>query len=261
MPSLKGYSRMSTKTNRDPNPNPSKEERIVDLLRRLACANNQDETDQIHAELRAVTGVELEGGLSRWLNWYIEQHLGIHSVLEVLTGRDPALISGESTSAFSDGDIFLRPEYNWCALERIDNRDDMIKLRQVYSDLESPLQIEEEGAFSFARITGLSDDEMEFFRNKSLTEVLFSENVHMEHLRILKDYGKMMMLPVLPSATQRAGAIVYAAAIAQALTHFDIKISTLSYQSLAESLENLMDRPYLVESYAKLFQNALKKCR
>ncbi|MBN1257969.1 MAG: hypothetical protein JXA52_09725 [Planctomycetes bacterium] len=250
---------MGTKTNK--HPKPGREERIVDLLRRLAATDDQEESKEIHAELAAVTGVELEGGLSRWLNWYIEEHLGIHSVLEVLTGRDPSIISGESTAAFSDGDIFLRPEYNWCALERIDNRDDMIKLRQVYSDLESPIQIEEEGAFSFARLTGLSADEMEYFRNKSLSEVLFDENTHMEHLRVLKDYGKIMMLPVLPSATQRSGAIVYAAAIAQALTRFDIKISTLTYQSLAESLENLVDRPYLVESYTNLFKNALKKCR
>lgn len=239
-----------------------KEGQLVQLLRQLAGARGGDEEETLLEQLREQTGQDLEGGLRNWLSWYFEDHLGIRPVIGILTGQEVWQEEREeSEPVLLDGDVFVRPEYNWCAIERIHNRDDMVKLRQLYSDLEMPVRIDAEGPFSFVRLTGLSDDELEYFRGRSISEAIFAQEVRMSHLRALKDYGKLMMMPVLPSATQRAGAIIYAAAIAKALVHFDTKISSLSYQTLTESLGSLIERPYIVESYLKLFRDALEKCR
>jgi hypothetical protein len=236
-----------------------REEHLVALLRRLALAEEEQELRLLRQELREVTGEAIEGGLSRWLAWYLEDHLGIRPALAVRLGEEER--TGEAAgAAMLEDEVFVHPEYNWCALERVTNRDDMVKLRQLYADLEGRLRIDAAGPFSFQRLTGLADEELEFFRGKSPSECLFAEEVRVGHLRVLKEYGKLMMVPVLPSATQRAGAVIYAAAIAQALVRFNTKISSLSYQSLAESLESLLERPYVVESYARLYRQALERC-
>jgi hypothetical protein len=236
-----------------------KEGELVRLLRRFAEAEDAGETEDVRRKLRDATGEEIAGGLNKWLAWYLEDHLGIRPVLEVLTGHEPAPAGDGEPSERRDEPVFMRPEYNWCALERVRNRDDMTKLRHVYTDLETPLSVHEDGPFSFRRLTGLSAEELAYFHNRSLSDALFDAEVQLTHLRLLKDYGKLMMMPVLPNPTQRAGAILYAASIAQALVRFQTKISSLSYQHLAESLRNLVDRPYVVERYATLFRTALEK--
>ncbi|MFW5856725.1 MAG: hypothetical protein ACOCX4_02520 [Planctomycetota bacterium] len=239
--------------------NAEREGRLALLLQQLARSDEGEEAALI-GELRELSGADVDGGLSRWLQWYLEEHLGIRPVLDILVGRDPQPREGESGPALLDEQVFTRPEYNWCAIERVKNRDDMVKLRQLYLDLETPPALQAGGPFGFARLTGLAEDELTYYRGKTLTECLFDDAVQVAHLRVLKDYGKMMMMPVLPSATQRAGAVLYAASIAQALVRFDTKISSLSYQHLSESLESLLERPYVVETYARLFRAALDAC-
>lgn len=236
-----------------------KEGRIALLLRELAKAEREEDRLPIVEALREATQQNFGPELSKWLAWYLEDHLGMKNAIGILTGRSPGEVEEEPES-HADEIIFDRAEYNWCALEKIKNKDDMIKLRMLYRDLETPIQTDVDGPFSFRRLTGLDEDELAFFRGKSIGRAIFDEGVQVRHLRVLKDYGKLMMMPVFPSATQRAGAIIYAAAISQALVRFDTKITSLSFKDLSESFPNLLDRPYLVDSFVRLFQEALAKC-
>jgi len=179
-----------------------------------------------------------------------------------LFGRTPEIVDEDrGNNLLGEEIVFERAEYNWCALERIKNKDDMLKLRMLYSDLEAPIKIDEEGPFSFRRLSGVDEEDLSYFAGKSISQSLFDDQVQVRHLRILKDYGKMMMMPLFPSATQRAGTILYAASISQALVLFDSKVTSLSYKDLMESLPGLLERPYIVDSYARLFRDAMEKCR
>jgi hypothetical protein len=242
------------------------EGRIASLLRQLGHAEREEDREPLAAELRDLTGQNFGTHLGKWLAWYLEDHLGMRNVLSVLSGKTGSNGDEEdpdesmSRSALEEEQVFESAEYNWCALERIKNKDDMVKLRRLYRDLESPIQTRVEGPFGFARLTGQDAESLDFFEGKSISQVLFHEMVQVRHLRVLKDYGKMMMMPVFPSATQRTGAIVYASAISQSLVRFDTKITSLSYKDLTESLPGLLERPYMVESYTRLFREALEKC-
>lgn len=160
-----------------------------------------------------------------------------------------------------DESIFAHPEYNWCALEKITTRDDMEKLRSLYCDLETPLNTEEDGPLTIRRICELPPVECAVFHGQTLRYILFSPSSDLHHLRILKEYGKILMIPAFPATTQRTGALVYTGAIAQALVRFDIKISSLSYQQLAESFHDLLERPYIIRPFESLLTSALKNCR
>ncbi|MCX7934037.1 MAG: hypothetical protein N3A66_02120 [Planctomycetota bacterium] len=239
-----------------------REGRLAILLRDLARAESEKEKEARLAELRLLTRMDLGTEVRSWLAWYLEEHLGLRNAVTILTGKEEGE-SGESAalSLLQDEVVFAKAEYNWCAIEKIKNKDDMCKLHMLYSDLESTIQVDVEGPLSFRRLTGLSGEELAYFRGKSISQAIFDEKVEVRHLRVLKDYGKMMMMPLFPSATQRAGAIIYAAAISQALVRFDEKVTSLSYKDIAESFPGLLERPYVVESYRRLFAAALEKCR
>jgi len=237
-----------------------KEGQLVKLLQRLAGAREELEEDVLRARLRELSGEKIDGGLSTWLTWFLEKHLGIEHVLKLLAGYEEPRNEDESSPALTEEAVFTHPEYNWCALEKVKNRDDMLKLRFLYLDLETPLRISDDGPFSFRRLTGLSANELEFFAARPITETIFSDDAGVNHLRVLKDYGKLMMMPALPSSTQRAGAIIYAASIARALVKFDTKITSLTYKQLAESMQGLLSRPYITEAYRELFRAAVEKC-
>jgi hypothetical protein len=234
------------------------EGRISALLRAFGHSESEEERLGIAGRLEELTGVNHGASLGRWLSWYLEEHLEMRGALGIQASNDGEV----GFPSLMDELVFERPEYNWCALERIRTGEDMRKLRMLYTDLETPLAIHTEGPFGFRRLTGLDDGEvLAFFDGKSLSDALFAEAATTRHLKALKDYGKMMMIPLFPSATQRTGAIVYAAAISQALVRFDEKITSLSLKDLSESLPALLGRPYLVERFSELFKAALVKCQ
>jgi len=238
--------------------NLEREGRLAILLRDLACAENAEEKSDRLARLRLLTGMDLGSEVKRWLTWYLEEHLGLRNAVNIIIEQ----AEGEKDIALlQDEVVFGKAEYNWCAIEKIKNKDDMCKLHMLYSDLESPIQVDAEGPLSFRRLTGLGGEELAYFRGKSISQAIFDEKVEVRHLRVLKDYGKIMMMPLFPGATQRAGAIIYAAAISQAMVRFDEKVTSLSYKDIAESFPGLLERPYVVESYRRLFAAALEKCR
>ena len=235
------------------------EGRVAQLLRALARHESEAERRPVIDELQRLTALDFGPNLGKWLGWYLEDHLGMRNAINILLGKTTEQEAAEPV-ALEDEQVFARAEYNWCALERIKNKDEMQKLRMLYSDLESPIQTEAEGPFSFRRLSGADQGDRAFFQGKSISAALFAEDVQVRHLRVLKDYGKMMMMPLFPGATQRTGAIVYAAAISQALVRFDTKVTSLSYKDLTESLPGLLERPYIVKSYSDLFRAALAKC-
>lgn len=239
---------------------PDQEGRLAMCIRELARAESEEGRAPIYEQLHALTGCGHEDTVRHWLQWYVEEHLGFHKAIGILAGLVDAPQEQVSVPLLEE-QVFERAEYNWCALEHITNKDDMLKLRMLYRDLESPLRTSDAGAFSFARLSAADQDDLAFFEGKSLTEALFDPGVQLRHLRTLKNYGKMMMMPVLPSLTQRAGALVYAAAISQGLVRFNTKITSLSFHELAESLPGLLDRPYIIQSYADLFRAALGMCQ
>ncbi|MBN2711046.1 MAG: hypothetical protein JXR97_01230 [Planctomycetes bacterium] len=230
------------------------------LLRRLARCDAENDCHTLIEELRQLTGLDYGPNLGKWLSWYLEEHLGMRNSLAILSGKGVPEYTKNENLPLLEEQVFDRAEYNWCALERIKNKDDMLKLRALYSDLESPILTEAEGSLSFRRLTGADTEDLEFFGGKSISQAIFDDAVMIRHLRLLKDYGKMMMMPLFPSATQRTGAIVYAAAISQALVKFETKITSLSFKDLTESLPGLVERPYVVESYVNLFRTAMEKC-
>ncbi len=234
------------------------EGRISTLLRAFGHSESEEERLEIASRLEGLTGVNHGASLGRWLSWYLEEHLEMRGALGVHPTNDGEV----GFPSLMDELVFDRPEYNWCALERVRTGEDMRKLRMLYTDLETPVSIQAEGPFCFRRLTGVENEEtLAFFDGKSLSEALFTEEATLEHLKALKDYGKMMMIPLFPSATQRTGAILYAGAISQALVRFDEKITSLSLKDLSESLPALLGRPYLVERFSELFKAALVKCQ
>lgn len=234
---------------------------VAQLLSKLSRAESDEERTPFLEELRKLTRLDYGSNVGKWLGWYLEEHLGMRNVIGILSGKTAPEYEGSESAQLMEENVFDRAEYNWCALERINNKDDMYKLRCLYSDLEGAIHTEHEGAFSFQRLTGVDAEDLSYFTGKSVSEAIFDENVQVRHLRVLKDYGKMMMMPLFPSSTQRAGAIIYAASISQALVRHDTKITSLSYQDLAESLPGLLERPYVVERYQTLFRGALEKCK
>jgi len=236
------------------------EGRVARLLRELAASERPSDSHPVVDELRGLTGLDFGANIGKWLGWYLEDHLGMRNAISILLGRASAEVEAPDGANLAEEQVFERAEYNWCAIERIKNKDDMLKLRMLYSDLESPIQVEREGPFSFRRLSGADEEDLRYFQGRSISGSLFDDEVQVRHLRILKDYGKMMMMPLFPGATQRTGAIVYAAAISQALVRFDTKVTSLSFKDLTESLPSLLDRPYIVKSYSDLFRAALEKC-
>ncbi len=232
---------------------------LARLLRDLAHCESEAERRPLLTELVRITGLDLGDNLGKWLGWYLEEHLRMRNAISILLGRTDGEAEGEPEAGLGKEPVFERAEYNWCAIERIKNKDDMHKLRMLYTDLETAIRVDARGPFSFPRLTGADQEDLQYFQDKSISEALFAEQVQVRHLRILKDYGKMMMMPLFPAATQRTGAIVYAAAISQALVRFDTKVTSLSYKDLSESLPGLMERPYVVKSYRELFEAALEK--
>ncbi|MHC4872200.1 MAG: hypothetical protein ACYTFY_10180 [Planctomycetota bacterium] len=232
---------------------------FTDLIKELRNSS-PERSSEIKKELSDLSGHESDDGLAGWLNWFIEKYLELPEPAVLLTSADSEDSIIHSGPSVSQDNVFEKSEYNWCALERIKNGDDMQKLRSVHNDLECLIDVDSDNRFSFSRMTGLEGDELDFFKNKSLSDVLFGDEADVIHLRILKDFAKIMMISSMPARTQRSGAILYAAAISQAIVRHDIKISNLSYSDLAKSLESLLDRPYVVDSYARLFNEALNKC-
>ncbi len=228
------------------------------LLRRLAQAESEAERQPLFGALRSLSGQNLPDELRLWLNWFLEERLELRNAVGLLTGRAD---SGRPAAGLEDEPVFERAEYNWCALDRIRDPDNMRKLRQTYHDLETPLTVDQDGPFSFRRLTGAEEEDLAFFRGRSVSAALFAPTAGPRQLRLLKDYGKIMMMPLFPAATQRSGAVIYAAAICQALVRHRTKITSLSLTDLAESLPGLLDRPYLVDSYLDLFRAALECCR
>lgn len=217
-------------------------------------------TAAIKEELSALSGEDSDLSLSGWLKWFIENYLALPDPVSLLKSpNETSLIN--SGPSMRQGDVFDKSEYNWCALEKIKNSDDMQKLRSIHNDLEYMIDVDLDAPYCFSRLTGLSDGELDFFRGKTFSQVIFDEKTEVMHLRILKDYAKVMMIPSMPAKTQRSGAILYASAIAQAIVKHDLKISSLSYSDLSKSLEALLERPYLVDSFSRLFKEALNKCR
>ena len=221
--------------------NLEREGRIAHLLRRLGMAESREEHGRVVEALQELTGRQFGVNLGKWLYWYLEEHLSLENAVGMLNRKLAAESTEMPNPRLLDEMVFDNAEYNWYALEKIDNKDDMVKLRMLYSDLESTLQVDAEGPFSFSRLLGLDAKELDFFRGKSLTEAIFDEQVEVRHLRHLKDYGKIMMTPLLPASTQRTGAIAYAAAISQALVRFQTKITSLSFKELAEGLASNAD--------------------
>lgn len=236
------------------------EGKLANLLREFLRCERETERAPLLRDLAEMAGVDFGDRPGRWLSWYVQEHLGLREAIERLAGEDARGDDPLPDKLLADEQVFEHPEYNWCALDRVKNKDDMQKLRMLYSDLESPIRSDAEGPLSFRRLSGADRDDLAFFHGKSVTQALFADGAQVRHLRILKDYGKMMMNTLLPSATQRAGTVVYAAAIAQALVRFDAKITSLSYRDLKESLPGLMDRPYITERYTELLRQAMEKC-
>jgi len=237
-----------------PMPSPENASSLIVLLRKLAVVQSDSEHKTICESLQELTGADGKC-LGDWLNWLLHDCVGVSNPLAALQHHADHNPDPVSTEQFFD-----KPEYNWCALERITSPEDMQKLRDLYVDFETPIPTDCAGPLSFRRLTMVGESELAFFRGKSISEALFSSEVTPEHLRALKEYGKMMMMPVFPPSTQRAGAILYAAAISQALVRFERKITSLSPKDLAESLPGLLQRNYIVDRYLTLFREALGRC-
>jgi len=80
-------------------------------------------------------------------------------------------------------------------------------------------------------------------------------------LREIKNASKALSCS-LDSATETALArTIYFAAIAAALVHHDIRISQSTYETLAESLTMLIEKPWIVPELAELFSRARDICR
>ncbi len=238
----------------EPSLSPENASSLIVLLRKLATSQSDSERKTICESLHELTDYNGKC-IGDWMNWLLHDCIGICDPLSSL--QHHADHNGEP---IQDAQFFDKPEYNWCALERITSPDDMQKLRELYADFETPIPTDCAGPFSFRRLCQADDSEIAFFRGKSISDALFCEETTPERLKLLKEYGKMMMMPVFPASTQRAGAILYAAAIAQALVRFERKITSLSPKDIADSLPGLLQRNYIVDKFLNLFREALGRC-
>lgn len=95
---------------------------------------------------------------------------------------------------------------------------------------------------------------------KTLGEVLLSAESDLDLIHAIKDCSKTLSV-TLDSRTETALArTVYFAAIAGALVHHDTKITQNSYETLAESLAMLIEKPWMAPELVELFGQARQIC-
>jgi len=96
---------------------------------------------------------------------------------------------------------------------------------------------------------------------KTLGEVLLSPESNLDLIRAIKECSKTLSV-TLDSQTETALArTVYFAAIAAALVHHDMKITQNSYETLAESLAMLIEKPWMAPELVELFAQARRICQ
>lgn len=153
--------------------------------------------------------------------------------------------------------VFGLPEYRDLACSGDLSNDDLDALWELYCDLETPVSVEQQGAFSVVTLTGLTRTELSGLGGRSLRQWLFSPDISISELRILKDIGKLLFSNPCSVRANRSGMVLYAAAIARAFDRFGERISRMSADQLHELCDQLLTRPYLPTHYRTLLSSVL----
>ena len=105
-------------------------------------------------------------------------------------------------------------------------------------------------------VIGHTEKDHTFHAGKRLGELLIDPKSDLEMIREVRRYAKKAA-SLKKSQIRHAVAItVYFAAIANALIFHHLKITTVSYESLKDSFDNLADKPWMPPDLVELFRKA-----
>ncbi len=124
-------------------------------------------------------------------------------------------------------------------------QDESQVLYELYSDIETPVAVDQMGAFSILTLTGLTGTELATFAGRPLGALLSDNRPSIADLRVLKDIGKLLYSNPYSLRARRAGMLLYGCAIAKALDTYGERISGLKYLQLGRLKADLLGCPCL----------------
>mgnify|MGYP006288972989 CR=1 FL=1 len=142
--------------------------------------------------------------------------------------------------------------------QMVQARKHLEKLYHVYMGIEMPI-VYQRSLNSFDLLFKLEDDELDFFENKSIHEILDHPDLEVSHLTTLRDHGQLLReygectrkitrSPIWEHQ-RRVGAVIYNLACAKANSRFKVHIpDNMSVEAIKSNLENMLNKDYVVPS-------------
>lgn len=96
---------------------------------------------------------------------------------------------------------------------------------------------------------------------RTLGDVLTDPKSDLDTIKKVRRYAKRIAARKSSKAKHAVAIAIYFAAIANALTFHNVKITTHSYESLNASFDNLADKQWMPTELVRLFTKACKVCR
>ncbi len=94
-----------------------------------------------------------------------------------------------------------------------------------------------------------------------LGDVLTDPKSDLAAMRDIRRRAKKEVSGAAHEAEHGVAVTVYFAAIANALVHHGVKITTYSYEALEQSFAKLLEKRWMSQPLVRLFQEAVKACR
>jgi hypothetical protein len=95
---------------------------------------------------------------------------------------------------------------------------------------------------------------------RPLGEVLLDQNIDLNAIKTIKDYGKRLTNRHDSDADDAAGVTIYYAAIASALLFHNEKITQHTWAHLDRSFDLLLNKPWMPPEFLRHFAKARKHC-
>ena len=144
-----------------------------------------------------------------------------------------------------------------------DERKDFVRSASdlIQAHLAGTLPFETAVTDELPAIIGRLRDDLIAHGGKTLGDVLTDPKSDLDTIRSIRRYAKRMASRKSSKARHAVAIAIYFAAIANALTFHDVKITTHSYGSLRASFGNLAKKPWMPAELVRLFTKACKLCR
>jgi hypothetical protein len=106
-------------------------------------------------------------------------------------------------------------------------------------DLETTLDPEVGAPLSIQILLNAGREQIQFLAGRTFAEALADAGTPLEGLRLLKELGKLLLLPDLSPRMRSLGRALYFCSVAAARVHWKENIGSLSLEKTREALESL----------------------